>query len=353
MTSIRLHDAITSFDTELSRYTAERKQVSDRLYHFLHTLVGVMALCSIAFAASYAWSLGESLFFRIIITGAAAGIECSLIFFAAAMYPKIVLKVFGVTAGLGVIVISIFTAMSFLLSQQYAAEHQVTEIKKSYATKLQTNLSSLDVTNDADRGTIGRVSDRLEVQLKDLEGEKGSKATAVYHYAAATLGVSVESVSFIMRLVWALVFVSVAIALASFLETIYSPSSLGKWIEQLKKEREVLNRARIDLSAPLSSPQHSPTMHLEKAQEEQINEGKSPNRYRRSHTDGVGDALSESMYQRIKKAVEEGAVKPSVAQLKKIARGTERAYQAIDRMMGEGVIQQQENGRYMKSGGAY
>jgi RNA:NAD 2'-phosphotransferase (TPT1/KptA family) len=67
---------------------------------------------------------------------------------------------------------------------------------------------------------------------------------------------------------------------------------------------------------------------------------------RHRRTQGVGDEISDSSYQKIKKAVQEGAVKPSVAQLKKLARGTEKAYQAIDRMLVEEVIQQKKNGRY-------
>ncbi len=343
MTAFSIQHSHTSFENELIKFTATRKQVSDRLYHFLHVLVAIMALCSVAFAAAYAFQLGETWFYKIVIVGAAAGIECSLIFFAAAMYPKIVLKVFGCLAGVGVVVISIFTAMSFLLSQQYVAEHQTTELQKAYAGKLQSNLNSLDVVETQDRGTVGRLSDRLEKQLDDLKEEKGSKATAVYHYAAHTLGYSVESVSFIMRFIWALVFVSVAIALASFLETIYSPHSLSKWINELKKERAVLRQAKDELDD--IGIYTSPAIHRESAVEPAEMALTEPQaRHRR--TQGVGDEISDSSYQKIKKAVQEGAVKPSVAQLKKLARGTEKAYQAIDRMLVEEVIQQKKNGRY-------
>jgi ABC-type multidrug transport system fused ATPase/permease subunit len=344
-----------SFESEFAKHTEGKKQVSDRLYHFLHMLVLVMAICSIAFAATYAIQLGEGLWFKLVIAGAAVGIECALIFFAATMYPKPVLLTASSIAGIGVVLISIFTAASFLLSQQYAADHKVAEMEKEYLSHLQSNLTSVEIESIKNRGTIAKVSDRIERGLERLQEHKGSKATAIYHAVAQTVGYSVESVSLIIRLIWALVFVSTTIALASYLETVYCPSSLSRWADGLNKQRSVLLGLRSDYeaislveNAPAKVPHEKSStydlvMNIPKAD----TEGKLPScnpRYRR--TRGGGDYISETMYQRVKKAVLEGTLTPTVTNLRKATRGMDRAYQAIDRLLREGVIFQKSNGRY-------
>ena len=152
----------TSLEAEFEKFAAERRQVSDRMYGLLHALVGVMTACSIAFAAFYATQLGESLIFKAVIALAAVGVECSLVFFAAVMYPRPVLQIFGAIAGVGVVAISIFTAASFLLSQQYGKDNEVSEARKAYVAKLQASLDQVDVTAQEDRGTIARLNDRIE-----------------------------------------------------------------------------------------------------------------------------------------------------------------------------------------------
>lgn len=335
--------ATTQFEDEFQKFTAERRQVSDRMYGLLHALVALMTACSIAFAAFYATQLGESFVFKAVIALAAVGVECSLVFFAAVMYPQAVLKLFGAIAGVGVVAISIFTAASFLLSQQYGKDNEVSEARKVYVAKLQNSLARMDVTAETDRGTTARLNDRIERGLDSLKGVKGSKATAIYRDIAQALGYPVEVVSLWIRLFWALVFVSIAVALASYLETIYCPKSLGRWVSELKRKEELLADARRDFQHLALTPRLTSSPHS--AKESDSTAESNHTRWRRKNR-GTGAELPENTYREVKSALLSGRLTPTVDAIKGVTRGTDDAYQAIDRLMGEGVIFQAGNGRY-------
>jgi len=64
---------------------------------------------------------------------------------------------------------------------------------------------------------------------------------------------------------------------------------------------------------------------------------------------GRGDGLSEELYQRIRTKLLRGELPPTVAAIKRVARGTKRTYLVIDRLQAERVVRQAENGRYQVS----
>lgn len=64
---------------------------------------------------------------------------------------------------------------------------------------------------------------------------------------------------------------------------------------------------------------------------------------------GRGDGLSEELYQRIRTKLLRGELPPTVAAIKRVARGTKRTYLVIDRLQSERVVRQAENGRYQVS----
>jgi len=324
------------FEVEFDKFISERRQVSDRLYKFLHALVMVMTACAVLFAACYGWQLGENLFYRLIIILVAVGIECSLVFFAAIQYPKPVLLVFGLISGTGVIAISMFTAASFMLSQQFAQDHKVEELAKGYMQQLQEDAGKLSVANAADRGSLAATRNRFEDVLFHFKDSQGSKATAIYAQIAKTTGSSVEVVSLYIRLFLALVFVSTTIALASYLETVYCPESLAKWIDQEKRRQELIKTAREDFAAigqgrqvvhPQASPSTTPSL---------TPASRSP----RSPThDTETNGSNASRYERIKEGVKAGSIKPSVRGLKAQGMSQATAEKYLQQMRDEGVIQ--------------
>ena len=93
---------LSTFTNDLKAYQSTRKAVSNRMYTILNWLVILLTTCSIAIAGSYAWGLGEGIPQSIILTLTAVGIEIALVFFSSVMYPRFVMSVFGLLAGLGV-----------------------------------------------------------------------------------------------------------------------------------------------------------------------------------------------------------------------------------------------------------
>lgn len=328
-----------NFEVDYSNYIGTRTYVSNGLYSGLRFLVVLLLGCSVAFGVFQGIQLGESLAFKVGISALFVAIEGSLVFFAAVVYPDGVRWVACLIAGVGVIALSVMTTAGFLLSQQYAQEHKLDDVKRAYVERLQTQASMLSVTNVKDRGSLGILNNRIEEGLRDLDTVKGSKSTAFFHGLSATSGYSVEAIQFLGVILVAITSLTTSIALSSYLERLYCSKSLVKWSSDYQVRHKILSAAHKMITgggpiALLSEDSESLEMVGE--------EGES--RYRRQS--GGGDELSESVYQRIKSGLISRELQPSVASIKRAARGSDNAYQAIDRLKREGVLFQAKNGRY-------
>lgn len=210
------------------------------------------------------------------------------------------------------------------------------ELAKGYMQQLQDDASRLSVVNATDRGSLAAVRNRFEDVLFEFKGTKGSKATAIYSQIAETTGSSVGVVSLYIRLFWALVFVSTTIALASYLETVYCPESLKKWIDEEKRRQAIIRTAREDFAvtgqgkqAPASQGASPTTPSLSPA-------SRSP----RSPTHDTGvNGSNAGRYERIKEGVKNGSIKPSVRGLKAEGMSQATAERYLQQMRDEGVIQ--------------
>jgi len=334
-----IHDVIDSYQTD-------RRAVSDRMYSLLHCLVILLTGCSICIAGAYAWGLGEGVPQSAILTATAVGIEVALVFFAAVMYPKPVMAIFGLIAGVGVLLISILTITSFLLSQQHQQEHADIKNRETYRAELLANRARLDISNMKDRGTMAILSNRIEEADRALSGMKArvpeTKSTAVYHYIAKSFGYPVEAVSLALRGFYGLIVVCTAVALAGYLETIYSPKSLGQWLRTYESQTKTINGA----VERLSNIQIAQARRLEfpVAESDSI---EAADRHRR--TAGAGD-VPDSLYSKVKTEVASlasGAAIP-VHQVRAITKRQTLAYGCIDRLLNENLIKQEANGRYIR-----
>jgi len=79
-------------------------------------------------------------------------------------------------------------------------------------------------------------------------------------------------------------------------------------------------------------------------EDESEEEGGKSLRFRRKK--GKGDGVSEELYQSIRARIISGQLSPTVAAIKRAARGTTQAYIVIDRLQSERVVRQADNGRY-------
>jgi hypothetical protein len=226
-----------------------KKKVSPWLHTFLQLLVFLFTSCAVMMAASYAVQLGETPLFRGVIIATAVGIEVAVVFFSAVIYPRWFLAANQVVAGVLLPILSLFTIMSFMVSQQFAQDNKLEEMGKEYIKSLQSDAGKLSASNEADRGSLQATRDRIEGMFQRLEGSKGSKATAVYHYLSKLTGWDVESIVLLVRALWSLCFVSLCIALDSFVDLrLYSPGQLNKFIAEWKGEKETIEKARAEFS---------------------------------------------------------------------------------------------------------
>lgn len=337
-----IHDVIDSYQTD-------RRAVSDRMYSLLHCLVILLTGCSICIAGAYAWGLGEGVPQSAILTATAVGIEVALVFFAAVMYPKPVMAIFGLIAGVGVLLISILTITSFLLSQQHQQEHADIRTREAYRAGLLADRAKLDISNAKDRGTMAILSNRIEEADRALSGMKArvpeTKSTAVYHYIAKSFGYPVEAVSLALRGFYGLIVVCTAVALAGYLETIYSPRSLGQWLRTYESQTKTINGAVERLSNIQVAAQ---ARRLEIPVAESDSDSIEANdRHRR--TAGAGE-VPDSLYNKVKTEVASlasGAAIP-VHQVRAITKRQTLAYGCIDRLLNENLIKQEANGRYIR-----
>jgi hypothetical protein len=212
-------------------------------------------------AASYAVQLGETIVFKIVIILAAVGIECAVVFFSAVIYPRWVLGLNQLIAGVLLPLLSLFTVMSFMVSQQFAADHKMEELGKSYIQSLQADAGRLSIEDRKDRGSLQVTRDRIEEMFDKLSHVKGSSATAIYHYIGKTFGISVETVVLMVRALWALCFVSLCVALDAYVDLrLYSKEGLDRFIGEWNEERSILEKART--TAQVSASTHIPSNPL-------------------------------------------------------------------------------------------
>lgn len=137
--------------------------------------------------------------------------------------------------------------MSFMGSQQFAQDHKVQEMAKTYTQDLQDSASALSISRSGDRASLQITRDRIEGMLSKLSETKGSKATAVYHYLGQLTGWSVETIVLLVRGLWSLCFVSLCIALDAYVDLrLYSKGGLARFIKDWNEERDLLEGARAD-----------------------------------------------------------------------------------------------------------
>jgi len=233
------------FDTALGTFLKGKRKVSPGMHSFLQCLVVLFTSCAVAMAASYAVQLGETPLFKGVIIATAVGIEAALVFFSAVIYPSWVLWFNQLIAGSLLPILSLFTIMSFMVSQQFAQDHRVEEMAQVYMQGLQEDASKLSAANEGERGSLAITRDRFEVLLREMKGVKGSKATAIYHYLGKTFGLPIETVVLVVRFLWALCFVSLCIALDAYVDLrLYSRKQLDRFIKEWAGERDLIEKAR-------------------------------------------------------------------------------------------------------------
>lgn len=249
------------FDTALKAFLAGKRKVSSNMHRFLQCLVILFTSCAVAMAASYATQLGETLLFKVVIIATAVGIEAAVVFFSAIIYPRWVLWMNQMIAGTLLPLLSLFTVMSFMISQQFAQDHKVEVIAKAYVQNLQEDAGKLSASNKQDRSSLAVTRNRIEKMFDRLEDTDASKATAVYHYLSKTFLVPVETTVLLIRFLWGLCFVSLCIALDAYVDLrLYSKNQLNTFIKEWDAERILIKEARDNARKRTKDDSFQPTL---------------------------------------------------------------------------------------------
>lgn len=329
MTALNISLFDQNFDTALTNFLSGKKRVTPWMHTFLQFLVFLFTSCAVSMAALYAVQLGESPWFKGVIIATAVGIELAVVFFSAVIYPKWFLSLNQIIAGTLLPLLSLFTIMSFMVSQQFAQDHKVEEMAKSYTESLQSSVKELSIGEMKNRAALQITRDRIEGMLSKLGNTKGSKATAVYHYLSTLTGYSVETIVLFVRGFWSLCFVSLCIALDAYVDLrLYSPKQLDTFIKEWNREKEVIRTARaLALQQEGNTPKVIDSKPLPILSRTARGE---------AHDTGI-EGENTSRFERIKKKIQDGEVKPTVRGLKSLGMGQETAEKYLRKLKDEGV----------------
>jgi hypothetical protein len=349
MTVATLPQIDHGFEDALKSFLKGRKSVSYSMYLFLRLLVFLFTSCAVAMAGSYAVQLGETPLFKAVIIATAVGIELAVVFFSAVIYPNWFLKLNQILAGTLLPILSVFTIMSFMVSQQFAQDHKVEEMAKTYTEELQDSAKSLSITESSNRASLQITRDRIEGMLDKLSGVEGSKATAVYHYLSKLFGVNVETIVLLIRGLWSLCFVTLCIALDAFIDLrLYSKKQLNNFIDDWHEEQDLLDSAREKAEErrgkkdSLSTQNQTFKSYNQGAIEKEEGRGFTSFRAERSprgeafDTGVTGD--NSSRFERVKEKVRSGEIRATIRGLKSLGMSQLTAEKYLRQLKSEGVI---------------
>ena len=242
--------------------------------------------------------------------------------------PQQLSKVFMFVSLVGLILLSIFSATAFLLSEQYQKSNYDIELLKD---SIQDD--RVAYRNYGKLVTAQRI-ERKEKRLGELLSSRGADgASAIYHFIAKSLGYPVEKVSLYIRSIWAANFVFAGIAISFFLANLYCPYTLGKQIEFLEKVRNKQTDLGLNLNAKSkASPQTGSGVKAKK---------------RRSNSYDTGiEGSKGNRFRELEKAILKGEVGTSRAEIKKVfGVGDEIAGKYQGRLLEKGVVRYKDKGR--------
>lgn len=315
------------FQSEIDKFTANKDECSNARYNSVLVLLVLLTVCNAAFNAAYGLSQA--------VTVAAAALMCTayllgdfiVVSLAPTALPKIIGRIFLAISLVGLICLSIFSAASFLIAQQFAKENTLIEAKKAEVAELTKGLATLDPrSRPGNYRETRKALQQAQQHLQSMVGENGPDgSSAIYHWIAKTYGYAPESVSLCVRFVWAANFVFAGIALSFFLATLYCPRTLSNHLAFLTQLEAAKN--------PISEEEDGT-----RVVEERRSSSSHP-RTPRGITYDTGTAGDNAhRYQTIKADIKDGKLRPSKSALKTQGIGSDTALAYLRALESEGVI---------------
>lgn len=320
--SENITSAVPVHTQSIDDYTNIRTTVSDGRYYSVFVLLFLITACNAAFNLSYGWSQGVTIG-ACILMGLSYGLgDFIIISMAPSSLPRFIGQCMMALSLVGLIVLSVFSAGAFLISQQYQKENILIESKKAYVDQLNAGLATLDPKTRP--GNYRETAKRLEIAQKELaeltKGKGSDGSAAIYYWLASSLGYSPESVSLTIRLTWAANFVFAGLALSFTLATLCCPATIAK---------QVAFQRRVEAAKDSDTEEQE-----QQSKEQRSRKPRAPTYDTGTH---VG-ASNATRYERIREAVAAGELRPSVRSLKGEGIGTTTAEKYLKDLAADGVI---------------
>jgi hypothetical protein len=333
---------VFSFDQEVEKFLSKKSPVSNQRYYSILFLLIIITICNASYNAMYGLSQAVGLGSAILISTSYLLGDFIVISMSPTSISKQLSKILMSVSLVGLVLLSIFSATAFLLSEQYQKSNYDIELLKD---SIQDDRVAYQ--NYGKLVTAQRI-ERKEKRLGELLSSRGADgASAIYHFMAKSLGYPVEIVSLYIRVIWAANFVFAGIAISFFLANLYCPYTLKKQIAFLEK----VKKSQTDLGLSMGvKPKVSPETGLKSMVKSsaklkvKVDKGGSK-RVGNSYDTGVeGDRGNR--FREVEKSIRKGEVGTSKAEIKrafKVGDDTARKYQL--RLLENGVIRYKDRGR--------
>ena len=224
----------------------KRKLISENTNQVWFMVVVMGALITSAMSCSYMYSLGQTEEDKMILGGTAFGVEILLAFLAVFCMPEWLGSLLRYLACILLPLVAVFSIASFMVSQQWSADHQGDMAKVAYASSVTQNLSGHKFSSAANEAAV---LNRARDAAQEASKVSSSPQTAIYAYCANALGVSKETFVMLFRLVWAGALLIGVLAIEAWRQTKFTTKELSNYLKSYHR----LNSLLVDLNRPTSS----------------------------------------------------------------------------------------------------
>lgn len=229
---------------EMSCKWHNKKLVSPTMYSIWLIIATCASIGIIAMAGNYLFELGSTFESKMILVFSAVSMDLVLMFFALFCISRGTGKALRTIAFIFCFALTAFSVTSFMVSQQFEADHKSDKIQTAYTASLAQD----PLLYSGTPGQKAAVRDRMERALHASSKITTSPQTAVYKYASSLLGVSKETFVFLFRAFWAIAALLGVLAIKSFGKEIFTERQLINHVNGHRRLSGLLNRNPAPIS---------------------------------------------------------------------------------------------------------
>ena len=263
-----------------------KKLVSPTMYRIWLIIATCASIGIIAMCGNYLFELGATFESKVILVFSAVSMDLVLMFFALFCISRRTGRALRAIAFIFCFCLTAFSVTSFMVSQQFEADHKSDKIQTAYTASLAKD----PLLTSGTPGQKAAVRDRMERALAASSRISSSPQTAVYKYASGLLGVSKEAFVFLFRAFWAIAALLGVLAIKSLGKEIFTETQLINHVQSHRRLNGLLNSNPLQKSKglpngnppapsqglPNSNPSHQPYQYVAAERSAAISDEKKP-----------------------------------------------------------------------------